>query len=107
MCLYFSNSVCQAFCDIGGNAPVIGFHSVIDSPDSVRRVTPPKSTCIIIINTPDNSQIPTALLFLFTTFFFSVPKLKQGYANNKKNLLKIWIEIYLSYLSNIKLIEAY
>ena len=39
----------------------MGFHSVIESPDSVRRVMPPNNTCIIIMPTPVSSQIPTAL----------------------------------------------
>jgi hypothetical protein len=32
----------------GGSAPVTGFHSTIESPDSVRRVAPPTSTMIAI-----------------------------------------------------------
>ena len=43
---YLSNSLCHAASDIGGMAPVTGFHSVIDKPLSVRRVRPP--TRIII-----------------------------------------------------------
>src|SRR5262249_15530484 len=41
---YFSNSACHALSDRGGSAPVTGFHSVMESPDSVRRVAPPTST---------------------------------------------------------------
>ena len=41
---YFSNSDCHAASDIGGRAPVTGFHSVIDRPESVSRVSPPTST---------------------------------------------------------------
>ena len=32
----------------GGKAPVTGFHSTIESPDSVSRVAPPTSTMIAI-----------------------------------------------------------
>ena len=35
MVLYLSNSACQAASLSGGNAPVTGFHSTIDRPDSV------------------------------------------------------------------------
>jgi len=34
--------------DSGGNAPVTGFHSTIDNPDSVSRVAPPTSTMVAI-----------------------------------------------------------
>ena len=44
MVLYLSNSACHAVSLIGGSAPVTGFHSTIDSPDSVSRVAPPTST---------------------------------------------------------------
>ena len=44
MALYFSNSACQTCSDIGGSAPVTGFHSVIERPESVSRVSPPIST---------------------------------------------------------------
>lgn len=39
--LYFSNSTIHSLCVRGGRIPVIGLHSVILSPDSVNRVTPP------------------------------------------------------------------
>src|SRR5262249_3739079 len=41
MVLYFSNSTCHADASSGGTTPVTGFHSTIDSPDSVSRVAPP------------------------------------------------------------------
>ena len=44
MAWYFSNAACHASADSGGNAPITGFHSVIDRPDSVSRVAPPTST---------------------------------------------------------------
>jgi hypothetical protein len=40
---------------------MIGFHSVIESPEPVNRVIPPSNTCMIIIKTPINSQMATAL----------------------------------------------
>mgnify|MGYP007051632478 CR=1 FL=1 len=42
--LYFANSSNQSSCESGGMTPVIGFHSVMLRPDSVRRVTPPTTT---------------------------------------------------------------
>ena len=46
MVLYLSNSFCQASSLMGGKVPVAGRHSVIDRPDSVRRVAPPTTTRI-------------------------------------------------------------
>src|SRR5215469_5488266 len=42
--LYFSNSLCHWAAVCGGTTPVTGFHSTIDSPDSVTRVAPPTTT---------------------------------------------------------------
>jgi len=39
--LYLSNSLFHEFSEIGKKIPVTGDHSVIDNPDSVRRVIPP------------------------------------------------------------------
>src|SRR5215470_10162582 len=44
ICWYFANSVVQSGADSGGTMPMTGFHSVIDSPDNVSRVTPPTTT---------------------------------------------------------------
>ena len=44
ICRYFANSACQASCDSGGSTPVTGFHSTIESPDSVSRVAPPTTS---------------------------------------------------------------
>ena len=41
MALYLSNSAAQSASFRGGIAPVSGRHSVIDKPESVRRVMPP------------------------------------------------------------------
>ena len=53
ICLYLLNSVAQLSAENGGNAPVIGFHSVIDNPLSVRRVKPPTN----IINTIRTNRV--------------------------------------------------
>ena len=44
ICLYFSNASCQAASDSGGTTPMIGCHSVIERPEPVRRVAPPRLT---------------------------------------------------------------
>src|SRR5215470_9199279 len=44
ICWYFANSVVQSAADSGGTTPTTGFHSVIESPDNVSRVTPPTTT---------------------------------------------------------------
>src|SRR4030095_13265711 len=60
VCLYLLNSSIH-FCSFnGGNVPVITFHSVIDTPEPVRRVTPPHNISIIRIPTPLISQMSTA-----------------------------------------------
>ena len=43
ICWYLSNSSCHSASFSGGITPWIGFHSVIDRPDSVSRVAPPTS----------------------------------------------------------------
>ena len=42
--LIFFDAACQAPSDSGGSTPITGFHSVIESPDSVSRVAPPTKT---------------------------------------------------------------
>ena len=44
ICWYFANSSCHSASLSGGMTPWIGFHSVIDRPESVSRVAPPTST---------------------------------------------------------------
>jgi hypothetical protein len=58
--LYFANSSSHAAWSSGGTMPVMGFHSVMLNPDSVRRVTPP--TTMMPKTRPDDasSQRPTA-----------------------------------------------
>lgn len=58
--LYFSNSILQSSAFIGGMMPVMGFHSVMLSPDSVRRVTPPTTITAKTIADENKSQRPTA-----------------------------------------------
>ena len=43
----------------GGTAPMIGFHSVIDRPEPVRRVIPPTTTMANTRTATQNSQIAT------------------------------------------------
>src|SRR6516162_2748876 len=42
--LYLANSPAQSAAESGGTTPTTGFHSVIDSPERVSRVTPPTTT---------------------------------------------------------------
>ena len=44
ICWYLWNASSQALSPSGGSAPMIGCHSVIDSPDPVSRVAPPTTT---------------------------------------------------------------
>ncbi|KAF0126731.1 MAG: hypothetical protein FD152_2569 [Xanthobacteraceae bacterium] len=41
---YLANSSAHCAAESGGSVPVTGFHSVIESPESVRRVAPPTTT---------------------------------------------------------------
>ena len=44
MALYLAKASSQAAWPSGGMTPATGFHSVMESPDSVRRVAPPTTT---------------------------------------------------------------
>src|SRR5579884_4312936 len=57
--LYLANSAAQSADDNGGTMPVTGRHSVIDSPDRVRRVIPPITTIRKIIAQQPNSHTAT------------------------------------------------
>ena len=60
--LYLSNSA-NHFCALnGGNVPVTTFHSVIERPEPVSRVIPPRITWMINITIPMYIQIATARL---------------------------------------------
>jgi len=58
--LYLSNSLSHSVCESGGRTPVIGRHSVMLSPDSVRRVTPPTAMTAMTRAEESKSQFPTA-----------------------------------------------
>src|SRR5579871_5423522 len=60
MVLYLANSACQSASESGGKTPVTGFHSTIDGPDSVSRVTPPTSTIANTSAAKHPSHTPTA-----------------------------------------------
>src|SRR5687768_17071533 len=69
ICLYFSKAVFQSCSFIGGKAPMIGFHSVMERPEPVSRVIPPSRTWIMIMPTPTNNQMATGLEDLFVPGF--------------------------------------
>jgi hypothetical protein len=58
--LYFSNSSSHSVSESGGRTPVMGRHSVMLSPDSVRRVTPPTTMTAMTRVEESKSQFPTA-----------------------------------------------
>src|SRR6266849_1733730 len=60
MVLYFANSACQSASPSGGMAPVTGFHSTIESPDSVSRVAPPTDTIANTNPATHHSHTPMA-----------------------------------------------
>ena len=57
--LYFSNSSSHSPWESGGRTPVIGRHSVMLRPDSVRRVTPPTTITAKTSVDERRSQCPT------------------------------------------------
>src|ERR1700691_5260307 len=57
--LYFSNSSSHSALESGGRIPVMGRHSVILRPDSVRRVTPPTTITAKTNADEPRSQRPT------------------------------------------------
>src|SRR6187551_1540285 len=56
---YLANSVCHSACESGGKTPVTGFHSTIESPDSVSRVAPPTTNVSTIIAADTSSHSRT------------------------------------------------
>src|SRR6516225_8209086 len=58
--LYLANSAAQSAAESGGTTPMTGFHSVIDSPESVSRVIPPTTTIRKINAQQANSHAATA-----------------------------------------------
>ena len=65
VCWYLWNSVSQAFSLSGGIVPVMTFHSVMDSPEPVRRVTPPSTTWMMSMMIPIPIQMATGRYELF------------------------------------------
>src|SRR5512138_2360214 len=59
MAWYLANSACHSACESGGKTPVTGFHSTIESPDSVSRVAPPTINVSNIIAAETNSHSRT------------------------------------------------
>ena len=58
--LYFSNSLSHSASESGGRTPVMGRHSVMLNPDSVRRVTPPTTMTAKTSVEERKSQFATA-----------------------------------------------
>src|SRR5258706_4810925 len=65
ICLYFSNALFHSCSFIGGNAPMIGFHSVMERPEPVNRVMPPNKTCTMIMKIPISNHIATGFVDRF------------------------------------------
>ena len=59
ICLYLAKASEQSTSESGGTMPATGFHSVIDRPESVKRVAPPTSTIAAIIAATTYSQLIT------------------------------------------------
>src|SRR3954470_20150714 len=59
---YFEKAVCHSVSFIGGRAPMIGFHSVMESPEPVGLVIPPNNTWMMSIATPRKIQFATILV---------------------------------------------
>src|SRR5215510_15035876 len=59
MVWYLANSVCHSDCESGGKTPVTGFHSTIESPDSVSLVAPPTINVSNIIAADTSSHSRT------------------------------------------------
>ena len=58
--LYLANASCHSASESGGTAPMIGCHSVIDSPEPVSRVAPPMPTITSTSSATSSSQTRTA-----------------------------------------------
>ena len=81
ICLYPWNACCHCVSFNGGMAPIIGSHSVIESPEPVNLVMPPSNTCTINMPTPINNHLAImrfcfSALIIFSLYFviiFCVP----------------------------------
>jgi hypothetical protein len=65
VCWYLAKSSSQSAWDSGGRAPISGFHSTMDSPEWVRRVTPPTTMVTKTMAQQANSHQATARCELF------------------------------------------
>src|SRR6266545_4472459 len=54
---------------MGGTTPLIGFHSVMESPERVRRTNPPNTTRNATMKAKMNSQFITARFSVFGILF--------------------------------------
>ena len=54
------NTRCHSASLSGGIAPMIGFHSMMERPESVRRVIAPSMTCTSTMPASASSHSPTA-----------------------------------------------
>src|SRR5688500_4640436 len=64
--LYFENTACHSASVTGGMVPRMGCHSVMESPELVKRVMPPRMICTIMSATPTSNQMATGRDELFT-----------------------------------------
>src|SRR6185312_1724308 len=62
ICLYLAKASCQAASESGVTAPMIGCHSVMERPEPVRRVAPPRLTIRKISAATANSHARTAVV---------------------------------------------
>src|SRR5215831_17806560 len=76
--LYASNARSHSFALSGGSAPVTGFHSTIESPDSVSRVAPPTSTIAAISTATEMSHQRTARCGSFEVEIVVISAKNQG-----------------------------
>ena len=67
-CWYFSNSVSHSELFMGGITPEMGCHSTIESPDWVRRVTPPIITIRKMSRQAEMSQV-VICFFVFGSIY--------------------------------------
>src|SRR5215216_7601443 len=76
VCWYLLNSSSQACWLRGGTDPLMGFHSVIERPERVRRTKPPKTTRNATMKAKEKSQFITARLGVCG--MYSSPELVAG-----------------------------
>ena len=86
--LVFSNSACRRRRTAAAD-PVTGFHSVIESPDSVSRVAPPTNTMAKIKAATANSQMRTSLSCLMRdpSVISKSPFCRAGRTSSQSNIV--------------------